>query len=72
MDEVAVLTTQTNHAVTEYDRLLKEIEHEEQHAKDLKSNFEQTVATFEKEERDERERLEKIQKEKEERVSTKF
>ncbi|KAI6191915.1 hypothetical protein M3Y97_00279500 [Aphelenchoides bicaudatus] len=69
MDEVSLLTTQTNHAVNEYDRLLKDIEHEEEHARDLKVNLEQTRKTFEEEERRERERLEKIQKEKEARMN---
>lgn len=81
--KILVLNTQTNSAINEYERLVKEIEvihhfleffkkliqHEEQHAKDLKANLEQTVATFKKAEQDEAARLARIQKEKEERVN---
>lgn len=68
MSEVGLLNTQTNYAINEYERLVKEIEHEEQYSKDLKIKLDQAAEDFEREEREEHARQEKIQKEKEERV----
>ncbi|KAI6232211.1 hypothetical protein M3Y95_00462600 [Aphelenchoides besseyi] len=69
-DEVAVLNTQTNNATAEFDRLSREIENEEQKAKNLKMSLKQMAVNFEREEREAREKTENIRKQKEERMNS--